>query len=45
MEEDSLLAQLASDNSQELEKALLSLHEKLAKNNGILVLKNLSKLK
>lgn len=45
MEEDQLLTQLSSQESADIQKALLSLHEKIAKNNGVLVMQNLGKLK
>lgn len=45
MEETQLLSQLSSDIPEDIEKALLSLLEKLAINNGVLVMQNLSKLK
>lgn len=45
MEEEQVLAQLSSDQPDEIESALKNLQRYQYKNNGILVIKDLSKLK
>lgn len=45
MEEEKLITDLRSEDTDIIQKALVSLQEKLLRNNGVLIMRDLSKLK